>query len=140
MHFSSIPQAGFVLLFLSIYLVLQQPFHPYVASAARDPIYHKTRQLLRLLRSIEILSMDMVQSSLLITMYEYGHGYFQSPFSFVGGCARMAHALGWHRRREPCDEPVLEDEGASVERFECLGDIYSCVHHYQSPLPSFYAS
>jgi hypothetical protein len=109
-HIWSTPRTDFALLLLSIYLVLQPPFHPCETSATRSPIYYKTKQLFELLQSAEILSIEIVQSALLITVYEYGHGYFQSAFLSVGVCARMVQALGWHRKRESCDKSVLEEE------------------------------
>jgi len=109
-HILSAPRADFALLLLSIYLILRPPFHPREASATRSPIYHKTKQLFGLLQSAELISIEIVQSALLISVYEYGHGYFQSAFLSVGSCARMADVLGWHRRRKSCDELVLEEE------------------------------
>jgi hypothetical protein len=106
----SMPRADFALLLLSIYLALQPPFHPCETSATRSQIYSKTKQLFGLLQSAEILSIETVQSALLITVYEYGHGYFQSAFLSVGVCASMVQTLGWHRKRESCDKSAPEEE------------------------------
>lgn len=107
---SSAPRADFALLLLSMYLVLQPPYYQSEASLPRSPLYYKTKQLFSLLQSADFMSIEMVQSALLITVYEYGHGFFQSAFLSVGICARMAHALGWHRERDCSDEPILEEE------------------------------
>jgi hypothetical protein len=130
---SSMPRADFALLLLSIYLVLQPPFNQYEASVARSPLYYKTKQLFSLLQSAEFMSIEMVQSALLITVYEYGHGFFQSAFLSVGICARMVHALGWHRRRESSHKSSLEEERRvwwGIRAFERYSIPFSC----RSPL------
>jgi Fungal specific transcription factor domain len=109
-HLSSNPRADFALLLLSIYLVLQSPFHQHESSVTRSPLYYETKQLFGLLQSAEFMSIEMVQSALLITVYEYGHGFFQPAYLSVGICARMAHALGWHKKRDSSDESSLEEE------------------------------
>lgn len=93
-HLSLSLRANFALLLLSIYPVLQPPFHQHESSVTRSPLYYKTKQLFGLLQSAEFMSIDMVQSALLIAAYEYSHGFFQSAFLSVGVCPRMAHASG----------------------------------------------
>jgi hypothetical protein len=75
------------------------------------------------------MSVEMVQSALLITVYEYGHGIFQSAFLSVGICVRMAHALGWHMRRDSSDEPGQEEERCVVG-YPRVPEVFSSI---QSP-------
>lgn len=140
---SSKPRADFASLMLSIYLVLQPPFHQYEASIARSPLYYKTKQLFSLLQSAEFMSIEMVQSALLITVYEYGHGFFHSAFLSVGTCARMAHALGWHKKRGPLMSQLWRKKDVCGGESVCSTGIQFSSNDHSSPflyIPYFLVS
>lgn len=84
-----------MLLLLSMFLVLQQPSSQMDSSRMRTVLYTKTKQLFTSITSTVGLNMKILQSGLLIAIYEYGHGLSQSAYLSIGMCLRMGHALGW---------------------------------------------
>jgi hypothetical protein len=69
--------------------------------AAIDPQtqYRKAKRCLHLIEDQGIISMRVLQATLLLCLYEAGHAIFPAAFLSVGHCARIGHAIGIHDRR-----------------------------------------
>lgn len=69
--------------------------------AAIDPQaqYCKAKQCLHLVEDQGIISLRVLQATLLLSLYEAGHAVFPAAFLSIGHCARIGHAIGIHNRR-----------------------------------------
>jgi uncharacterized membrane protein len=75
---------------LAMKLVLSWPDH----NGAHSTLYAMMKRLLLTLELAGTLSMQFLQSSVLVAMYEMGHGILPSAFTSIACCARYAKALG----------------------------------------------
>jgi hypothetical protein len=87
------PQADFALLSLCLYLVVQVPSFSKMDSM-RTSLYAKAKSLYSLVESTGIISVRTVQSGILISLYELGHGLFNEACISISGCGRAAMILG----------------------------------------------
>jgi hypothetical protein len=87
------PQADFALLSLCLYLVVQVPSCSKMDSM-RTSLYAKAKSLYSLVESTGIISVRTVQSGILISLYELGHGLFNEACISISGCGRAAMILG----------------------------------------------
>ena len=107
---SSVPRADIALLILSMHLVCKEPFCEKESMEIRSAIYFKTKELFWLLQSADILTKELIQAGLLITVYEYGHGICHQAFLTVGACMRLALELSWLDMEELLMPLALEEE------------------------------
>lgn len=70
------------------------PEHP---SSPRTSLYYMAKQLHLEMEMAGILSIQVLQAGILISMYELGHAIYPSAFLSIGACARYAYALGMNK-------------------------------------------
>ncbi|KIM94196.1 hypothetical protein OIDMADRAFT_136518 [Oidiodendron maius Zn] len=90
------PQADFILLAFCMFLVIQIPGQDHLESM-QSSLYAMAKGLIALVESADILSIEVVQTRLLVSIYELGHGIDSGAFISIGACARSGIALGIHR-------------------------------------------
>lgn len=61
--------------------------------------YRRAKQCLHLVEDQGIISIRVLQSTLLLSFYEAGHAIYPAAFLSIGHCARIGHAIGIHDRR-----------------------------------------
>jgi hypothetical protein len=114
--FSIEPRADMGLLLLSMYLTLRPP--DLLGNSQQQHIYTETKHLLCFIQSANILSTEVVQANILISIYEYGQCLTRSSYLSIGTCARMTQALGWRSPSEADEQKLLSVEvfAAAEER------------------------
>ncbi|RSM13804.1 hypothetical protein CDV31_005674 [Fusarium ambrosium] len=85
-----------ILLLQSMEILLPNRSEPFVDPQAQ---YRKAKRCLHLVEDQGIISMRVLQATLLLSLYEAGHGIFPAAFLSIGHCARIGHAIGIHDRR-----------------------------------------
>jgi Fungal specific transcription factor domain/Fungal Zn(2)-Cys(6) binuclear cluster domain len=110
----STPRAEFSDLVLCTYLVTQLSGQESGNIEHIRRLYHTTKGLHYLLLSTGRVSMEVVQSGLLIALYENTQGLHDASYSSVGACARMGYTLGFDRTLSP-DTDMLSRLPAVVE-------------------------
>jgi hypothetical protein len=86
------------LLYLCMKLVQQIP-PPH--QSGHSELYIVTKQFLDSLQTKGLLTLQIIQASLLVSVYELGHGIFPAAFMTIGHCARSGIAMGLHNRLAP---------------------------------------
>ncbi|KAL6872834.1 N-terminal binuclear Zn cluster-containing protein [Trichoderma novae-zelandiae] len=76
------------------FLILAMKLSCERVSDPRTPLYQVTKRLQLRLEHSGALSLQVVQASVLVALYELGHGVYPSAFLSVAGCARYATAIG----------------------------------------------
>ena len=80
------------------------------------PLYWTVKQFYSTLESSGVVSLHLIQSSLLIAVYEIGHGLFPAGYFSVSNAARMGMMMGLHDRKhatqllKPADTWTLREE------------------------------
>ncbi|OIW30534.1 hypothetical protein CONLIGDRAFT_630509 [Coniochaeta ligniaria NRRL 30616] len=72
----------------------------------RSPIYRAAKRFHFEVEAAGVLSIHVLQATLLIAIYEMGHGIYPAAFLTVGACARYGMALGIHS----LNQDSVEDE------------------------------
>ncbi|CAG9957050.1 unnamed protein product [Clonostachys rosea f. rosea IK726] len=80
------------LLFLCIRLLVSSP--QTWPAGPRSSMYMTAKQGLAGMEIVGIMSETVLQASLLISLYEIGHGIYPSAFLSAGACVRYGHAIG----------------------------------------------
>jgi len=101
--FYSKPEADFVTLCLCMHLVLQDPTE---GSSMQSSLYVMVKSTISLLEAANILSLAVIQSRILITFYEIGHGILPAASISVSACARSAREYGLNKKKF---QQVFED-------------------------------
>ncbi|KAL7803498.1 N-terminal binuclear Zn cluster-containing protein [Trichoderma aethiopicum] len=76
------------------FLILAMRLSSEQVSNPRTALYQVTKYLQFRLEHSGVLSLQVIQASVLVTLYEIGHGVYPSAFLSIAGCARYATALG----------------------------------------------
>ncbi|OTA04339.1 Zn2Cys6 transcriptional regulator [Trichoderma parareesei] len=76
------------------YLILAMRLSSEQVLNPRTPLYQATKYLQFRLEHSGVLSLQVIQASVLVALYEIGHGVYPSAFLSIAGCARYATALG----------------------------------------------
>ncbi|KAK6431123.1 hypothetical protein LTR95_012718 [Oleoguttula sp. CCFEE 5521] len=93
------PGADMALLFLAMKLVVLNVSE---GLAARDAgLYGEVKALHAFVESQNGFSIQLLQSALLIALYEIGHAIYPAAYLTVGHCARLGYAMGLHTRDAP---------------------------------------
>ncbi|KAK6439436.1 hypothetical protein LTR95_004361 [Oleoguttula sp. CCFEE 5521] len=93
------PGADMALLFLAMKLAMLPVAEGY--SARNERLYGEVKGLHAFVESQNGFSVQLLQSALLIALYEIGHGIYPAAYMTVGHCARLGHAMGLHTRDAP---------------------------------------
>ncbi|OPB47156.1 Zn2Cys6 transcriptional regulator [Trichoderma guizhouense] len=76
------------------FLILAMKLSCEQVSGPRTPLYQITKYLQFRIEHSGALSLQVIQASVLIAIYEMGHGIYPSAFLSISECARYATALG----------------------------------------------
>lgn len=82
-------------------------------------LYQSARQIAAALEDTSIISLSLLQSIVMIALYEVGHGVFPAAYLTVGRAARLGMMMGLHCRNaqrttqlyKPADSWTLCEEG-----------------------------
>jgi Fungal specific transcription factor domain len=91
--------ADFGLLYLCMKLVIQRPPEP--PASVQTPLYSIAKRFYFLVETGGIYSLTLLQSGVLISLYELGHAVYPAAYLSIGQCARLGHALGIHGKNAP---------------------------------------
>lgn len=108
--FSAKPKAQVMILLLTMYLSIQLPGSATDTTRMRTSLYLKTKQLLALVQSTGILSIEVAQATLLIACYEYGHDLTSASHQSISSCAVIAYQLGWYDQAVNCSRSLSDFE------------------------------
>ncbi|KAJ5308658.1 hypothetical protein PENANT_c053G02818 [Penicillium antarcticum] len=86
----AIPSAGFSVLLLTICLTAS------AAHVDRQSLRRTTNSLVALVQESHPVSIPVIQSRLLLAVYDYTQGRPEDAFQAISGCARMAYAARIH--------------------------------------------
>ncbi len=84
------------LLLLCLYLSVQIPVDATIDNM-RTSLYAKAKSLYTMLESAGVTTIRTVQSSLLICIYEFGHGLTEAASITIASCTRAGMVLGIHK-------------------------------------------
>ena len=79
-------------------------------------LYLTTKMLFAHAQASISTSTSLIQASLLIATYEYGHGLIEAAYISIGTCVRMGYTAGLHKGKFGCSSlgcqswPTLKDE------------------------------
>ncbi|PTB66770.1 N-terminal binuclear Zn cluster-containing protein [Trichoderma citrinoviride] len=76
------------------FLILAMRLSSEQVSNPRSRLYQVTKYLQFRLEHSGVLSLQVIQASVLVALYEIGHGVYPSAYLSIAGCARYATALG----------------------------------------------
>ena len=91
------PRADVALLLLSIQLVATPPSQD--RSASNTAIYQTTKKFYSEVEAAGAWSIQVLQSGILISLYELGHAIYPSAYLSIGACARYGVAFEANGRR-----------------------------------------
>jgi hypothetical protein len=107
------PQADVSLLNLSMALVTIVPAGSNV-SISTSPLYTLVKSSIAILEAANIHSLEVLQSRLLLSLFEVGHGIDPAAYITIGATARAAAAIGVnfksHRRSSPARVPLVDSD------------------------------
>jgi Fungal specific transcription factor domain/Fungal Zn(2)-Cys(6) binuclear cluster domain len=89
--------AELALLLLCMKLITHMP--PDDSRSAQNPLYLTAKTFFTVLESSASMTVQLVQSALLLCAYEVGHGIYPAAFLSAGRCTRLVYALGLHDRK-----------------------------------------
>jgi Fungal specific transcription factor domain len=89
--------AELALLLLCMRLITQIP--PHDSRSAQNTLYLTAKAFFTVVESSASMTVQLIQSALLLGAYEVGHGIYPAAFLSVGHCARLIYAVGLHNRK-----------------------------------------
>lgn len=95
--FSADADIGLSLLLLCMKLVSEIPST--LGQAAISPLYCMAKDLYSRLENSSLISLQLLQSAILIAIYEIGHGIYPAAYLGVGHAARLGIMMGLHDRK-----------------------------------------
>jgi hypothetical protein len=106
------PQADFITLCLCLCLVVQ---YPQEGLSMQTSLYVMVKNYISLLEATGFLTLSVIQSRVLISFYEMGHGMLPAASISIGACARAARALGLNKK---AFQTVKDDDAARIRAEE----------------------
>lgn len=89
--------AELALLLLCMKLITHTPAGD--SQSAQNTLYVTAKTFFNVVESSASMTVQLVQSALLLCAYEVGHGIYPAAFLSAGHCARLVYALGLHDRK-----------------------------------------
>jgi hypothetical protein len=83
---------------LCLGMLLLQQFPTGRETNMQSPLYVSVKNVINLLEATSPPSLDLLQSRVLVTFYEVGHGLQDAAYISVATCARVARMLGLHQK------------------------------------------
>ncbi|TFB02826.1 hypothetical protein CCMA1212_005213 [Trichoderma ghanense] len=105
-EFSKTQRPDFALLLLSIVLSIHCP----ASGTTQEPLYRAVRSTFWSLNATVDASLEMVQSGVILSCYEYGFGMYKECYKTIGVCVRMGQLMGLQDEKPPSDELQYSDE------------------------------
>lgn len=99
-------KADMALLALCVYLVTQIPDENSSSDSMCTSLYVKIKSMYAVLQASGIMNIATVQSGILISLYEVGHGLQPTAYVSMGVHARTAVSLGIQHESLPAPEPT----------------------------------
>lgn len=119
----AVPSADFSGLLLAICLITTSGTLDRMAGAPeRRPLYLATNSVLALVQEIYPSSICLIQSRLLLAVYEYTCGRSEIAFQNISGCARMAYAARIHFDCRSSSQKAVLSRTANMETSPDLDD------------------
>ncbi|KAH8698843.1 hypothetical protein BGW36DRAFT_318480 [Talaromyces proteolyticus] len=109
---ASLP-ADTILLFLAMHLLCHNPRDDVHIGGVS--LYATVKQLLVVVESNGLLTLNMMQAAILIALYEICHAMYPAAYLSTGHCARLGYSVGLHDRRAPRVFPKLTTWGGNEE-------------------------
>lgn len=120
------PPVSFSLLLLSICLVTYHPELSQIASPpATSSLYLATKALFTQVQASAPLSLNLIQTGVIIATYEYANGRVQDAFASIGACARLGFAAHLHLAH-PTQGPDLDTNPQAEEEANTWWGIIIC--------------
>ena len=91
------PGADLALLFLCMRLIMHVPIDG--TSSAQNTLYWTAKSFFTMVESSALMSIQLIQSALLLAAYEVFHGIYPAAFLSTGHCGRLINAFGLHDRK-----------------------------------------
>lgn len=88
-----------MLLACSMYLIIQVPADADVVNEPRR-IYQVIKHLVASVESADLMSIELVQSKLLVSLFEIGHALYSAAYISIGACARIGIVLGINEKQK----------------------------------------
>jgi hypothetical protein len=85
-------QPDFTLLFLAMKLITS--ILPDELANPRTPAYNAAKHFYLEMEASGMISIQVLQAGLLLSLYELGHAIYPSAYLSIGACTRYAYALG----------------------------------------------
>ncbi|KAH8817451.1 hypothetical protein F5884DRAFT_250613 [Xylogone sp. PMI_703] len=107
------PHADFIVLLLCIHFISQNPSEE---GEVKSSLYAMIKSLISLLESAGYLSVEVVQSRLLMSIFEMSHGIHPAASISIAACARIGDALSLNKKwrqaipNDPITRASAEDE------------------------------
>lgn len=145
---TSDPSADFATLCLAVLLIQEMPTGK--VTVMQSPLYAMVKSFISILEASNDISIDLAHCRVLVTFYEMGHGLHTAAYVSIAGSARLARALGLHRKpwrsvNVDSGKTILEEMKriwwaiGNMDRFInlCLGDAYFATDDStrRDPLP-----
>lgn len=92
LHLSFQHRADLALLFLCMKLVADFPSKP--PESPKTPAYYAAKHFYIDVETSGILSIQVLQAGVLLSLYELGHAIYPAAFLSIGACARYGQVLG----------------------------------------------
>lgn len=108
--------ADFALLVLCMKLV--SSVLPHDVKDAQTTLYLDATRYFHETENTGIISLQTLQSQLLITIYEIGHAIYPSAFMSLGSCVSQSYALGIHWGEEGKDASTILSRAMSWVQLE----------------------
>lgn len=87
-------RADVILLIFSMKLIAWSPLEPAEQCKPKTQAYLAVKRALFEAEVAGIFTVQLLQASLLVAVYEFGHGIYPAAYMSVGACARYGLALG----------------------------------------------
>jgi hypothetical protein len=97
-NFSADADMGLALLLLCMRLVSEIPTEQ--ERPATSPIYCIAKDFYSRVENSRLISLQLLQSAILIAIYEIGHGIYPAGYLSVGHAARLGIMIGFHDREK----------------------------------------
>ncbi|KAL7821763.1 hypothetical protein V8C26DRAFT_426535 [Trichoderma gracile] len=99
-EFSKTKRPDIALLLLSIVLSIHCP----TSGTTQEPLYRAVRSTFWSLNATIDASLEMIQSGVILSCYEYGFGMYKECYKTIGLCVRLGQLLGLQDEKPPPDE------------------------------------
>ena len=91
----------------------------------QSPLYTSVKSFITILEGSNETSLNLVHSRVLVTFYEMGHGLHTAAYVSLAATARLARALGLHRKpwcflNDESDEILMEEQKRTWWAIACM--------------------